>query len=104
MPCHFAFTIICVCGQEIEKLPRDGNIFDMRKTLWRKESARLHDRYAKVKNNMRGHSLSSGPPSTINVDGAGPANMLGDLAGKKSQLDLKPFGVGVPAVGRKVMP
>jgi hypothetical protein len=40
---------------------------------------------------------------TRNVDG-GPANMSGDLPGKKSQLDLRPFGVGVPAVGRTVMP
>ena len=38
------------------------------------------------------------------VDGAGPTNMSGDLPGKKSQLDLRPFGVGVPAVGRKVIP
>jgi len=30
--------------------------------------------------------------------------MLGDLPGKKSQLDLRPFGVGVPRVGRTVMP
>jgi len=46
------------------------------KTLQGKKSARLLARYAKVQNWMRGHSLSSGPPSsTKNVDGAGPANM-----------------------------
>lgn len=38
------------------------------------------------------------------VDGAGLANMLGDLLGKKSQLDLRSFGVGVLAVGRMVSP
>jgi len=38
------------------------------------------------------------------VDSAGPANMLGDLLGKKSQLDLKLFGVGVPTVGSTVFP
>jgi len=54
---------------------------------------------------MRGHNLSFGPPSsTKNVDSDGPANMLGDLLGKKSQLDLIPFGVGVPTVGCTVMP
>jgi len=37
------------------------------------------------------------------VDGAGPTNMIGDLPGKKSQLDLKPFGVGVPVVGSRAM-
>jgi len=43
-----------------------------------KKSARLHERYAKVQNWMRGHSLSLGPPSsTRNVDGVGPANMSG---------------------------
>jgi len=30
--------------------------------------------------------------------------MLWDLPGKKSQLDLRPFGVGVPRVCRTVMP
>jgi len=65
-----------VSGQEIEKLPRDGDIFMIRKTPWGKKSERLHEIYAKVKNWMRGHSLSSGPPSsTRNVDGVGPANM-----------------------------
>ena len=38
------------------------------------------------------------------VDGAGPANMSRHLPGNKSQLYLRPFGVGVPTVGRKVMP
>ena len=33
-----------------------------------------------------------------------PPTCQGDLLGKKSQLDLLPFGVGVPAVGCKVMP
>ena len=54
---------------------------------------------------MRGHNLSSDPPSsTINVDIVGPANMSGDLLGKKSQLELRPFGVGVPTMGHMVMP
>jgi len=49
--------------------------------------------------------LSFGPPSSArNVEGAGPTNMLVDLPSKKSQLDLRPFGVGVPAVGHTVMP
>ena len=43
-------------------------------------------------------------PTARNVDGARPTNMTGDLLGKKSQLDLRPFGVGVPTVGRMVMP
>ena len=38
------------------------------------------------------------------VDSAGPASMSGDLPSKKSQLDLIRFGVGVLAVGSKVMP
>ena len=50
-------------------------------------------------------SLSSSPPSsTKNVDGVRPANMLVDLPGKKSQLDLKLFSVGVLVVGRIVSP
>ena len=54
---------------------------------------------------MRRHNLSSSPPSrTKNVDGVGPANMSGDLPSKKSQLDVRSFGVGVPVVGRIVMP
>ena len=97
---HFAFTIIRVSGQEIENLPQDGDIFTIRKTHRGKNNARPHERYAKVQNWMRGHFLSSGTPSSArNVDGARPANMLEDLPGKKSQLDLKPFGVGVPAAG-----
>ena len=77
----------------------------IRKTSRREKSARNYDKYAKVQNRMRGHNLSSGPPSSArNVDGARPANMSGDLLGKKSQLDLRPFGVGVPAVGHTVMP
>jgi len=38
------------------------------------------------------------------IVGAGPANMSGNLPGKKSQLDLRPFGVGVPALSRTVLP
>ena len=38
------------------------------------------------------------------IDGVGPTNMSGDLPGKKSQLDLRLFGVGVPTLGRTVMP
>jgi len=54
---------------------------------------------------MRGHNLSFEPPSSArNFDGAGPTNMSGDLSGKKSQLDLILFGVGVLAVGRMVSP
>ena len=54
---------------------------------------------------MRGYNLSSGPSSSsINVDGAGPTNMSRDLPGKKSQVDLRPFAIGVLAVGRMVMP
>jgi len=48
--------------------------------------------------------LSSPPSSARNVDGARPTNMLGDLPDKKSQLDLKPFGVGVLAVSSTVSP
>ena len=77
----------------------------MRKTSWRDECDGIYDRYLKVQNRMRGHNLSSSPPSSArNVDGAGVANMSGDLLGKKSQLDLRPFGVGVLVVGRMVMP
>jgi len=54
---------------------------------------------------MRGHNLSSGTPySAKNIDNVGPANMSGDLPDKKSQLDLKPFGVGVLEVGHMVLP
>jgi len=57
----------------------------MQKTSWRVESTRLHDRYVKVQNNRRGHSLSSGPPySARNVNGARPTLMSGDLPSKKS--------------------
>ena len=49
-PSHFAFTIIRVSGQEIEKLPRDGDIFTIQKTSQREKSARIHERYAKVQN------------------------------------------------------
>ena len=77
----------------------------MRKTSWRVECARLHDRYAKVQNRMRGNNFSSSPPSsTRNVDGARPANMLRDLPGNKSQVDLRPLGVGVLEVGCTIMP
>jgi len=76
-PGHFAFTIIGVSGQEIEKLPGDGDIFTIRKTPRRKKNARLHEIYENVQNSMRGHCLSLVPPSSArNVDGAGPANML----------------------------
>ena len=40
----------------------------------------------------------------IYVDGVGPTNIKGDILGNKSQLDLRPFGVGAPAMGSKVMP
>ena len=77
----------------------------MRKTLWRDYFDRIHDRCAKVQNRMRGHNLSSGGPSSAkHVDGDGPANMSGDLRGKKSQLDLRLFGVGVPTVGHMISP
>ena len=73
----------------------------MRKTLWMGDFDIIHDRCEKVQNRMTGHILSSGPPSSArNVDSAGPANMSRDLLGKKSQLDLRPFGVGFPVVGR----
>jgi len=75
-PSHLAFTIICVSGQEIENLPRDGDIFTIQKTTQGKKSARLHEGFTKVQNWMRGHGLSSGPPSsTKNVDDARTANM-----------------------------
>jgi len=49
--------------------------------------------------------LSSSPPSsTKNVDDVGPANMSWDLPVKKSKLDLRPFGVGVLAMGSTVSP
>jgi len=65
-----------VSGQEIEKLPHDGDIFMTRKTLQGKKSARFHERCAKAQNWMRGHNFSSGPPSSaIKVDGDGPSNM-----------------------------
>ena len=35
-------------------------------------------------------------------DSAKPANMSRDLLGKKSQLDFRPFGVGVLEVGLTV--
>jgi len=48
---------------------------------------------------------TSGPPSsTKNVNGSRPTNMSSDIPGKKSQLDFRPFGVGVPIVGSKVVP
>ena len=40
----------------------------------------------------------------VPIDGARPANMSGDLPDKKSQLDLRSFGVRVPAMGRTIMP
>ena len=77
----------------------------MRRTSWRDKCNRIHDRCEKVQNRMRGHNLSSSPPfSAKNVDGAGPTNMSEDLPSKKSQLDLRLFGVGVPAVGCMVSP
>ena len=54
---------------------------------------------------MRGHNFSFGPLSnSIKFDGARLANMSSDLPGKKYQLDLRPFGVGVPVVGHRVSP
>ncbi len=38
------------------------------------------------------------------VDYARPANMSRDLPDKKSQLDLKLFGVGFPTLGHTVSP
>ncbi len=38
------------------------------------------------------------------VDGVGSANMSEDLPGKKSQLDLRQFDVGVQRVGRMISP
>jgi len=88
----------------IEELPRDGDIFVVRKTSRREKSARIHEIYANVQNNIRGHNLSSDPPSSArNVDGVGPTNMSMDLPSKKSQLDLRLFGVGVPIVGHTIM-
>ena len=73
---HFTFTIIRLSGQEIEKLPRDRDIFTIRKTSRGEKSARIHERYSKVQNCMRGHSLSFDPPSSAkNVDGVEPAIM-----------------------------
>lgn len=40
----------------------------------------------------------------IPVGDARPANMSRDLPGKKFQLYLRPFGIGVLVVGRKAMP
>lgn len=53
---------------------------------------------------MRTQPVIYPPSSARNVDGDGPANMSGDLLGKKSQLDLKSFGVGVSIVGGTVSP
>jgi len=65
-----------VSGQEIKNIPQDGDIFKIQKTPQGKKNARLHERYAKVQNWMRGHCLSSGPPSrTRNVNSDGPTNM-----------------------------
>jgi len=75
-PLNFHAELV-VSGQEIEKLPGDGDIFTIRKTARRKKNARLHEIYENVQNWMRGHCLSLVPPSSArNVDGAGPANML----------------------------
>ena len=38
------------------------------------------------------------------VGGAGSTNMSMDLPDKKFKLDLRPFGVGVLAVGHTLMP
>jgi len=40
----------------------------------------------------------------VSVDGVGPANMSRASPDKNSQLDLRPFGVGVPVVGGSVVP
>ena len=42
--------------------------------------------------------------ANVFIDDARLANMLRDLPGKKSQLDLRPFGVGVLAVGSTASP
>lgn len=69
------------------------------------DSDNIQDRCAKIQNMMCGLILSSSPPSrTKNVDYARPTNMLGDFLSKKSQLDLKLFGVDVLAVGNIVFP
>lgn len=38
------------------------------------------------------------------VQNSRPANIQFNLRGKNSQLDLRPFGVGVPAMGGNVVP
>ena len=53
--------------------------------------------------NMRKLILQDGLLLYGSIDGAGPANMSRDLPYKKSQLDLKPFGVGVPTMGSTVV-
>jgi len=104
-PGHLAFNIIHEFRQEITKLSRDVERFGMQKISWRGACNEILDRCVKIQNRIRGHSLSSRPPSsTRNVDGDGPANVSGDLPGKRSQLDLIPFVVGVAAVGRMVLP
>ena len=91
--------------QVILQLPLDVKDMYIGQTFWRVNYNKLHDRCEKNKKRWWGLSLSSSPPSSAkNVDGAGPTNMLGDLLGKKSQLYLKPFGVGVLAVGCMLFP
>ena len=43
-------------------------------------------------------------PKFYYVDNVGTANMLGDIPDKKSQLDLKPFGEGVPVMSHTFSP
>lgn len=57
--------------------------------------------FLKYLRHLEYHSIH---PYQAHVDGVGPTNMSGNLPGKKSQLDLRPFGVGVPIVGRTVSP
>ena len=77
----------------------------MRQTCWRLGCNVSHERCVEIQNRILGHILSSGPPSSAkNMDDVGPANMSRDLPYKKSQLDLRPFGVGVRVVGSKDLP
>lgn len=38
------------------------------------------------------------------IDNIGPTNISGDLPDKKSQPDLRPFGVRVPVMGSTLVP
>jgi len=105
LPIFSTFTFICVLWQYILELFRDFKVISIRQIYRRIKFNIRHDRCVKIQNRFQELILSSSPPSsTRNVDVVGLANMSGDLFGKKSQLDLKPFGVGVPIVGSKSMP